>query len=395
MRGKPGLFIALMLLVGLAACGQGGSGAATIAPTHSATPSPSPTVPSTLAPLPESGGNLAWALTLTPADAYWFYFTDWVLIKEYEGVTDLSSQSSLDERTEFLTSIFKGQAAASGYGVDHFREHADTWAWDTTDLVWEATVFTEGPTIYALKFRDDFDLAPILALFDERGFSQGEYQGVPIYSHEMDFEADWLRATEFAILNTAVLEDEKMLILSPSIEDVRLVLDTYLGEVASLADNEAIQATASHLGEVAAAIIGPGVSTCLSFSANPLLEMLGQQPSEEQLDELREELSGSELHLYTALGVGYRYEDDEPVGLVVMHYTSAGEAQADLEPRRQLAEEGISQTTGQPYSETVFTLEQASVEGSDLVLRLRPDNDQPSRLFQMVEYRDIAFAACP
>jgi hypothetical protein len=79
----------------------------------------------------------------------------------------------------------------------------------------------------------------------------------------------------------------------------------------------------------------------------------------------------------------------------VLHYANADHAQADLEPRRQLAQEGISLGTRQPYRETVFTVKEAFVEGSDLVLQVTPVNDMPQRLFRMIFTQDMLFAACP
>ena len=55
----------------------------------------------------------------------------------------------------------------------------------------------------------------------------------------------------------------------------------------------------------------------------------------------------------------------------------------------------MSQATEQPFSEGVFTVDGAEVIGSELILRLRPYEDRPARLFQLFFYRDMAFAGCP
>lgn len=364
------LLATLTLLVGLVACGKSEG---------------------------KDESHLAQALAMVPAGTSELYFTDWSLIKEYLGVPDLSSKSSIDERREFLMSTAKGQAAASGYGANRFRDHAENWTWDNSDLVWEVTLgMKSAPPAYVLQFPGDFDFAPLLALFEERGFSQSEHQGVTVYSHEMDLKAEWLRTSEFGILNTAVLQEEKVLVLSSSIEGVIAILNVQEGHANSLADNEAAQATADRLGEVAAAVISAGPDACQGFSAGPLLEILGQEITDEQFARLKELVEeGPQVHIYTALGVGYRYEEDQPVGLIVMHYANADYAQADLEPRRQLTQEGISVQAKQPYGEVFFALNEASVEGSDLVFRVSPINDMPRRLFSMVISRDMLFAACP
>lgn len=78
-----------------------------------------------------------------------------------------------------------------------------------------------------------------------------------------------------------------------------------------------------------------------------------------------------------------------------MHYTSPESAKADLALRRQMAQEGISLNVGQPYNETLFTLDEASVEGSDLVFQVSPISGMPRRLFDMVIADDMLFASCP
>jgi hypothetical protein len=382
MKTKHTLFLllALTLIASLAGCGKSEDGA-------------------------ENGTNLDRALALTPGDASRLYFTDWALIKDYEGFPDLSSQNTMDERMSFMRAFIGSateqipprQAAASGYGFNRFPNHAETWAWDNTDLVWEATLEIEtAPPAYVLQFPADFDFGPLLALFDERGFSQSTYQGVTVYSHEMDLAAEWIRKSEFGILNTALLEEDQRLVLSSSLATVQAILDAQAGEAPSLADSASAQAIADRLGQAFAAIIAVGPASCQTFSGDPLQAFAGQEISDEQLAQLKALLEeGPTLHLYTALGVGYRYDGDELTGLIVMHYPSADDAQADSEPRRQIAQEGLSLAARQPYTEVLFTVQQATVEGSDLVWQVAPVDDMPRRLFDMVLRGDMLFARCP
>ena len=77
-----------------------------------------------------------------------------------------------------------------------------------------------------------------------------------------------------------------------------------------------------------------------------------------------------------------------------MHFGSAAAAQADLSLRRSLARAGISQPGGTPYSR-LFSVQSASVVGSNLALRLRPTNNQPGIYLQLVYDSDMVFAMCP
>ena len=341
---------------------------------------------------------LTQALHFAPTDTRALYFTNWALIKAYKGVSALNSQSPMDARMEFLLSLNQDQAAPVVYGSRAFLRFAEEWSWDSTDLLWEAMIDSEGSPVYILKLRDDFDLAPVLARFDERGFGQQMLDATTIYTHEIALAEDWFTIGELSIANTAVIAEAKILVLSSSLDGVQTVIERYQEKGSTLGDDQSVLATIAGLGEVAAAIVTPGSDTCrgLSFAAITQSLLQGEELSEEQIAELKTQLLGEAVfHTYSGFALGYRYEEEQPVGLVVMHYANAADAQADLDARRQAAEQGMSQATEQPFSEGVFTVDGAEVIGSELILRLRPYEDRPARLFQLFFYRDMAFAGCP
>jgi hypothetical protein len=369
----------LVVLVMLAGCGSGDGGG-------------------------EEAGHLEQALAMVPADSSRIYFTDWELIKAYEGFPELSSERPMDERMSFMKAFIGDvatgapprQAVLPGYGYNRFLIHAETWSWDSTDLVWEVSLERgSAPPAYVLQLRDDFDFGPLLELFEERGYGRSERQGVTVFSHDMDLEQEWVRKSEFGILNTAVMVDERRLVLSSALEGVQAIVDVIEGGARSLAEDPAAAATAERLGEVAAAYLSAGPTACMS-SGDPLQAWSDQGMGEEQLAQMRELMEEvPPVHFYSGLGLGYRYEKERPLGLVVMHYPRTEEAEGDLETRRRLAEEGSSLAFEGTLREAVFTLEGAAVEGSDLVLRVRPVDDMPRRLFEMVFQRDMVFAGCP
>lgn len=150
------------------------------------------------------------------------------------------------------------------------------WGWDSTDLIWEATVHIDGPPtgrhtspLYVLQFPDDFDFAPLQDLFEQRGFSQSDYQGVTIYSHKMDLATDWIIIGKLAIVNTAVIEKDHRLVLSTQLEAIQAVLDAYKGEAQSLVDNSTAKAIAERLGESAGAYIKVGSESCTVVDESP------------------------------------------------------------------------------------------------------------------------------
>ncbi len=345
-----------------------------------------------------SSEHLSQVLALTPTDARAAYFTDWTVIKQYKGMATLNSHSPIDQQTEFLLALSKDQAAPNVYGSRAFLRFADTWSWNSTDLAWEVAIDSARATVHILKFRDDFDFAPVLAHFKERGFQQQMIDGTIVYTHTPALTEDWFTIGELSIANTAVISKEKIFVLSSEIASVQAVLDVVHKKAAALDNNADVRATVAGLGGIAAAIITPGIDTCRGLSFDAISQQLRQtnQITDTQLPKLKEQLLGdAQFHMYNGFAIGYEYMAGKPIGRLVLHYPRAADAQADLEPRRNAAEKGFSLVNNTPYTETAFTLDSAVVSGNNLLFQLHPHEDQPSRLFQMFFYRDMAFAGCP
>ena len=346
----------------------------------------------------DAGSGLTRVTQLVPAHLQHIViaYTDWEAIKAAIGAPWLTSQASVDVRIAFTRRLMEDHAAASAYGLTRLSVHAAAWGFDTTDLEWEAQITATGtPPTYLLKLRDGFDLETLVDRFIERGFTQTESYGAAVFSRAFDPTEEWISTTEIAIHNTAILEDEKLLILSSSFPAVELLLATRAGELPSFFDDASAARTVERLAEPFAAYLLLGESTCLRFSPNPLLDLIGTPVGNSALDDLRAWLdSGEPLHRYVALGVGYRVEQDHPVGTIAFAYASAEDAEHDLEPRRLLAGSGGSSHWEAPIAETYFVIENAQVDESAIILSVRPANDQPRRLFLMVLYADAPFAAC-
>ena len=323
-------------------------------------------------------------------------YTHWAAIKEAVGARELTSQAPLEDRIAFAQGLYYGHAVASAYGWSKLSGHSDAWGFDSTDFEWEALISGTGtPSIYILKLRDDFDIETLVDLFVERGFVQTESHSVPLFSHGVDLSLEWTRASQFSILNTAVLANEKLLILSSSYPAVESFLATRSGEQPSLSERPSALAAVEQLSGLFASYLLVGESSCLRFTPNPLLDVIGTTTDESAIDVLRAWVdSGEPLYLYSALGVGYRYEEERPVGTITFTYTSAEAAEHDFEPRRLLAESGGSAHYERPISQAYFVMESALVDGSEITFVVRPVNDQPIRLFQMVIYSDAPWAAC-
>lgn len=382
-------FIYLFVPLLLAACGS--------AAPNTGTNMSDPTTQSAIAPTdsigtasPQKANNLLDGLAVVPANIHEVYFTDWSRIKENENLETITSQSPIDERQKLIMATNKNQAAASRFATPKFAKHADMWGWDTTDLDWEVTLISDGPPLYILKTRDDLDLAMIEANFKARDFTTSSYAGVTIYSHAMHLGADWLQASDLAILNTAIVPDRHLLVLSPAIAQVQAALDSITGKQPSLKENDAVLSTAQALGETSAATLLLGSAWCKGTDP---ASIVGQRVKPDVAEKLRKQLAVQSLTPYEVLGVGYRSVAGKSLGIIVMRYADAQAASTALSARQQLLEQGTSVVTQQPYSD-MLKLQNATSDGANLIFTVQPRDDKPKRLFDMLLQRDLLFAAC-
>ncbi len=357
---------------------------ATTARASSATPTPLPTLPSFIPTPPTS--RFDEALSYLLPDDKLFSFNDWAAIKESLGAEDVTGASSEDDKRRFFveglnpppnTSPAPGttfEAVVDGYGEQVALAHAETWGFDLFDYEWEAA-FNEGGTTHVIRFREGFDLAPVISLLDERDFTSERLENATLRMHETA-PADW--ALELAIFNVALLDDGRTILLSYDPDDLREHLATFKPDPSPF-----VSSIREVVGEPrAATIVFDGANFCKSIAPQ------GDGPAADLLD------AAGPLGAWEALAFAYSRETS-PIGTIAFGYEDEAQAQSDLEGRRLLAEEGTSiWEEGMPYSD-FFTVKAAQASDGVLQLSVSPANDRPGRMFILPYVRDLLFAACP
>jgi hypothetical protein len=393
------VIIALVALV-LAAC-AGQTPASLAGPTDTL-----PVAPPTARTVEQT--RLEQALAFVPmAYAPSMYFTDWRFIKLYEGALGVTSQSPWDERRSLFLATHPYNLV-SVQGAMAMQQHEATWGWDFSDLDWEAFIVLDdyqlpgapaagSQSAYVLKLRRDMDLAPILAHFAEYGFAAQPYGGVDVYSRSPEPGAAWLKVAGPAVVNTAILPDQKILILSEQMPIVHALLDTLAGKEPPLAESGGLATLRAVLNDSLTTYVAGGAA-CAGW--NPLNDPGARglsRLSKEQRAEVERLLGdGSPLHPYIVGGVSYRIDDGKADNMLVLEYASSSDAEADLETRRRIIAEGSS-LAGDPYS-AVMTVKSASRNDKTLIFDLSPvigAGPQRNRLPDLLMGNDMLFAACP
>ncbi len=341
---------------------------ATIPPAATATPDMARTPAPAVEPLDATMPGRELALRFVPAGAREVSFTDWTALKAYEGAHALTGASPFEEKTPFLASLGRAQWPASFYAGKKLKVHFTAWSWDTLDLDWEAS-FSAGGAAFVLKFPEGFDLGPVVAHFVEHRYAKDDYRGVPLYTHALDAKDEWVRTSEFAILNVGVLEQQNILLLATRADGVKAMIDA----VGGAGDRERYRPAVAALGDVAAYTLGPVPSVC-PFGALP--PAVAPAP-------------------YDVAGLGYRYDAGVASASIVLGYDSATDAEAASEAIVAGADRGNSLRTKKPYAEVAFSVDDSEVVGPVVAIRVTPVDGLPSKVMQLIQSRDLGFAPCP
>jgi len=323
------------------------------------------------------------------------WFTDWDGLKAATGFSWVDSSLPMDLRVAFALRLNQDLATAAAFGIEHLRGHEENWGFDFTDLSWEAAVLGRGLAPFCiLKLRQGFDVSPLLAHFDARGFVQTESFGVTVYHKDLALGSDWIRTTELAIHNTAVIAEDGLLILSSSLGSVEAVLATRAGPLPSLEDHPFAASLLSHLQDPHTGVLLLDPSLCLRFASFDLLELLSSDDAASQLAEQFQ--SAGTLHPYFAFGLGVRFAIDQSTtqvaseGTFVMEYGDEDIAAGDLAAREALASSG----TGRQSPNPMFALDDARVVDGAIIFHVSPLDQRPRNLLRMLMIADLPFAAC-
>ncbi|MFC2100182.1 hypothetical protein ACFLSF_05070 [Candidatus Bipolaricaulota bacterium] len=335
------------------------------------------------------------ALPLNLSDVM-LMFTDWSQIKVKLGLEDVTGDSSLEDRMDFVRRSTQDFAVATAYGSAYIESHAEMWGWDSTDLEWEVNaISSELPPIHFLKLRSGFDFSRVFAHFTDRGFVQTESHGVAVFIHDFDPSQAWIRTTELSILSTAYVDEGGLMILSSSPAAIEMCLSARSGEIAALDEDPFTTSALDHLGSSDSCILLRGLGECLRFTPNPILDLIGTLPTSDRISELKASMEDRKLLVpYRAFGVGYEDIDGSRIGTIVFEYDTPELAILDMPARLLLAEEGASTYYDAPISETCFTVQACETGDRAILMTVAPVANEPIRLFRMIFNGDAIFAGC-
>jgi hypothetical protein len=320
-------------------------------------------------PIAPAGPPMEQVLELVPAEARSVSVTDWAAIRAIEGIETVNDDPDDERRIRFIADIYPRHATPSYFAGAKLGRHAETWGWDSLDLLWEATIDVNTASVHVLQLPPHFDTDRLGALFEERGFVAEEHAGVPVYRKRIVPSDEWVTASDLAIANSALLVERRVLVMSRDPDGVHAVLDALEGDKDSLADADWAGTATEALSDQAAVTIVYGPELCEMFWA----------PWEDR-EALLQEMDP--INEFQWLALGYHYPDDRPVVSVVLGYDDEEAPAQDIGSRTYWASEA-----------TEMDVLRVERRGTQLVFEFRPPSDQPRILFEL-SWTDFFFAVC-
>ncbi|MFH1475356.1 MAG: hypothetical protein ABIG85_05795 [Chloroflexota bacterium] len=332
-------------------------------------------MPTPTAPTPISADSLAVVAALIGDDTSTGLFSDWSRIRGGAPAPDATDPVA---RVTLLQSL-DPRALAAGYAVARFRGHRVAWGWDALDLVWEARLTGADAPVFALGLAPGSDLAPVLAPFRDRGFTEARRGSVLVFAHPLDLAVDWLNTTELAIRTTAIFEAAGLMVPSSSPEELDGALDRFAaGGTSAGSRGAALAAAVAGLGAVDAAVVGLRGDLCATL-------VPGNDPTLAAV--------AATLRPWTALAAGWRTDAAGVAARFAIAYDDPATAAGDVGGRARLAREG-STVDGHPLVEVAFRLVDARADAAVLLLDVEPAGGLPKRILQAFIRGDLPFAAC-
>jgi len=337
------------------------------------------------------------ALAFVPeaSDPTSLQFVDWAQLKRLHGGAEITSASPLAKRQRLMLDIVRSEAAPMELGIDRLATWPDAWGWDSTDLEWEARVFGE---IAVLRFGEHWDVQPFRDALAGFGYGAHDFEGSVVYRPDPDTEMP----SQLRLANMHGLDIHGREITEPTVwvaisDDGRtVVLGRTDGVGRSLGAGlkaDPARVEASGLGRAAVALGRPVTASVLD----------GHSACSEHMNEwlvgkaLEVAASVAPLHRYEALAAGYTRADASalPDGRYVFAYPHSRQARDDLARRRTLIEEGypFNDSTSR-YEDVAFSLADARVAGSRLILDVAPVGGAPIHVLRHVRISPILFAMC-
>jgi hypothetical protein len=241
-------------------------------------------------------------------------YTDWAAVTSALGSSDTEA---------LLEAAFDEDLTAASAVASTFVNLEESFGIGPSDVEWEAYGQARDGAVGLLRLRDDVDLAALEQRFSDLGYTQED--GVLVGSPELVLQLDApLTPTQE---NLAVVESERILVMSDSAAYAASAVDAVTGDASSLTSVDGVSELASVAESASVAMLWADDFACEDLA-------MSKADSSEASDgaALVEEAGG--VSPYSGLVIAQQPSSALTVGL---HYDASDQASADLQARADLA----------------------------------------------------------
>ncbi len=285
------------------------------------------------------------------------HLPDTVLRASYTDWRAVTAAVDGRRTTEVLDAAFDEDLTAASALAATFANLEESFGVGPADAEWEAYGQARDGAVALLRLRDGVDLGALESRIADLGYEPSE-DGVLVGSPELVLQLDApLTATQE---NVAVVESERILVMSDSPEYAASAVEAVTGGSPALTSVDGVSALASVAGTPSAAMLWAG-----DFGCEDLAMSRADASGAADGAELVSGAGG--VSPYSGLVLAQQPSSSLTVGL---HYDSSDQASADLQPRADLAS-GAAPGQGGTFGER-FSVTSATADGPLVTLSLEP-----------------------
>lgn len=326
----------------------------------------------------DSSSDYEAAMATLPDTTLRATYTDWTGVRAAADGEGLDAGARDDEVAEFLDRAFERDLVSTSAIGDSTLAMRDRYGVSPLDASWEALGQSPSGQVVVLKVGDDVDLGGVEQRLRSLGYETpdggvgtgGTWAGSP------DLVAALDPGLTPVFQNLAVLEDERLLLLSDRAEAVSAAVEVVRGDAPAL-DEPDLAAAAEE--PVTAVLWGS------DFACEDLAMASADEEDQRVADQLVQEAGG----VSPVTGLVVAMQDDGSLR-VALEFETEEQASANLQPRVDLAA-GDAPGQGGSFADR-FTVTNGSADGETVLLELDPRGAE--FVFSDLTSGPVLFATC-
>lgn len=323
-------------------------------------------------------GPLSDAMRTLPEETLRGSFTDWARVDEQMEVPDVDEAQDPDKVDAFLASAYDTDLVTGSTLLDVIPGLATTFGYSPAEAEWEAYGQSRDGAVDVLKVTDAVDFDTVASNLEEAGYEKPAADD-GVWRGSGDLVVQFESPMTTVQINVLLLAEEQMILTSDSagyLEDTRAVIR---GDSPSLRDVPGVDPMLAATQDAVAAQLWARDFACEDLA-------MGQADAVDKDDGARLIEQAGGVNPLDGLVLA---RTGGEAAAIAMWFDSEADADADLQPRTDLAQ-GPAPGQGGDFDER-FTIEESRAEGRLVSMRIRA---RTGSLMSDLGQGPVLYAAC-